>query len=66
VYIRIGNLINSMTIFIQYPCLHGVVISSWSCHDSKKEGEKKKKVKNLCCTYTQSGSIATSPSCKQG
>jgi hypothetical protein len=36
VYIRIGNLISSMTTSIQYPYLHGGVISE-SCHDSEKE-----------------------------
>jgi hypothetical protein len=69
VYIRIGNLINSMPISIQYPCLHGgVVISSWLCHYNRNEGENKReeKAKNPCRAYTQSGGIATSPSCKQG
>jgi hypothetical protein len=39
VYIKIGNLIISMTILIQSPCLHSGVVSEL-CHGCKKEKKK--------------------------
>jgi hypothetical protein len=57
VYIRIGNLINSMTISIQLPCLHGrVVIDSWSCRCVKKrEIEKRNNGESVSHIYPVRG-----------
>jgi hypothetical protein len=60
VYIKTGNLINGMTILIQYPCLYGGVVSE-SCHDSDREKEK---IERRACVphIPGQGDITTSPS----